>query len=82
VGWVQRVLGGMRGFCGDDFRCDWLGCRRYVRTYVCQHAYRSDREVGNKQTSYIIQQAKAIIFGMCRVAQPVTDVMTLISDTS
>ena len=66
-------------FCGDDFRCDWLGCRRYV----CQHAYpRSDREVGNKQTSYIIQQAKAIIFGMCRVAQPVTDVMTLMSDTS
>ena len=22
-------------FCGDDFRCDWLGCHRYV----CQHAY-------------------------------------------
>ena len=49
---------------------------------VSMHILRSDREVGNKQTSYIIQQAKAIIFGMCRVAQPVTDVMTLMSDTS
>ena len=35
VGCVWDGCKGCMRFCGDDFRCGWLGCRRYVS----QHAY-------------------------------------------